>query len=343
MTILIIGGGKMGMSHVALASQYIGKSNIALCDSKLSSRILFRCLGYHTLISIDEASQLDQLHGVIIATPTPSHAKLARWAIGRNVPVFIEKPLTLDVDASEELVAMADLAGISAQVGFVMRYVSSFQRLRYFVSDGSLGRLQRYTASMQGNVVSKPLPSKSWQGDFARGGGCLNEYGPHIIDLCLFIFGPVDVIVNAEILSTYSCRADDYVDASWIHESSTPGTIKIDWSDSTKRKSIIEFQVQFEYADVRVDNSTVEIIWHQDAPLDLEARAAIDLPVHPKNVGFYLRGEEFSLELEDFLGACFGRNLHVDASIPNDITPRLKDGYEVDLLINKIACKAGLR
>ena len=67
------------------------------------------------------------------------------------------------------------------------------------------------------------------------------------------------------------------------------------------------------------------------------------VPVKPKNVGFYLRGEEFSLELEEFLGACVGRNFHVDETVSNDITALLKDGCEVDQLIDKIACKVGLK
>ena len=35
MTILVIGGGKMGMSHLALATQYVGKGNVALCDGSV--------------------------------------------------------------------------------------------------------------------------------------------------------------------------------------------------------------------------------------------------------------------------------------------------------------------
>jgi len=344
MTILIVGGGKMGMSHLALATQYVGKRNVALCDTKRSTRLLFRFLGYQTFASVDAAAaRLDQLDGVLIATPTSSHAPLARWAIGKKVPFFVEKPLTLDVRSSEELVALADSVGVPVQAGFVMRYVASFQRLRQLVADGRLGRLHGYTASMRGNVITKPPAADSWQGDFTRGGGCLNEYGPHIIDLCRFIFGPVHAVVTADMGRVYSTRADDRVSADWSHENSTPGRLEIDWCDPTKRKSVIEFLARFEHADVRADNSAVEIKWHDDAPLTPEMRALIDVPVQPQNVGFYLRGEEFSLELEDFLGTCIGRNLHVDETLPSDTTASLRDGCEVDRLIDEIARKAGLK
>lgn len=343
MTILFVGGGKMGMSHLALASQYVGKDNVALCDTKLSTRFLFRLLGYKTFSSVDAAAKrLDRLSGVLIATPTSSHAPLVRWAILKKVPCFVEKPLTLDVKSSSELVSLAVAAGVTVQVGFVMRYVASFQQLRGLVMNGSLGQLLGYTASMRGNVITKPPAPDSWQSDFARGGGCLNEYGPHIIDLSRFIFGSVCEVGPVEISRIYSTRADDRISISWVHENSIQGQIQIDWCDSTKRKSVMEFQVNFEHARVRVDNSTVEIDWHDTSPLSPEIRAQIDVPVKPQNVGYYLRGEEFSLELEEFLSACVGTRLGVDWS-PDNITARLKDGYEVDRLIDEVARKAGLK
>ena len=344
MTVLVVGGGKMGMSHLALATQYIGKRNVALCDTKFSTRLLFRFLGYRTFSSVDAAaSGLDQISGVLIATPTASHASLVRWAIGKKVPCFVEKPLTLNVQISDELTALADATGVSVQVGFVMRYVASFQRLRQLIMNNSLGQLLGYTASMRGNVITKPPAPSSWQSDFARGGGCLNEYGPHIIDLSRFIFGSVREVGAVQMGCIYSSRADDQISIDWSHENSTPGRIEIDWCDVTKRKSVIEFNVRFEHANVRVDNSTVEIDWHDNITLSPVARAQIDVPVQPQNVEYYLRGEEFSLELEEFLGTCVGRRFGVDESLANDTTPHLKDGCEVDRLIDEIAQKAGLK
>lgn len=344
MAILIVGGGKMGMSHLALATQYVGKSNLALCDSKWSIRLLFHFLGYRTFASIETAAaRLPRLDGVLIAAPTSAHAPLARWAIGRKVPFFVEKPLTLDAEHSSELLALADAARVPAQVGFVLRYVASFQRLRQLVTEGRLGRLNRYTASMRGNVMTKPPVPDSWQGDFAQGGGCLNEYGPHIIDLCSFIFGPVATIDAAKAGYVYSRRADDCVSVDWTHADATQGSLVINWCDPTKRKSVIEIRATFAHAEVRVDNSTLEIHWHADAPVSREERAQIDTPVKLRNVGFYLRGEEFSLELEDFLIACLGPDLNAHVSASMGVTPRLKDGCEVDRIIDEIARKAGLK
>jgi predicted dehydrogenase len=204
---------------------------------------------------------------------------------------------------------------------------------------------------MRGSIMTGPPANDSWQGDFKRGGGCLNEYGPHIIDLCLFIFGPVAGVEKAEATSTYSKYADDRVSAVWTHGDKNPrtvgslisGQLLIDWADIGKRKSVIEFVVEFEHAKLRVDNSTIEISWHEDGPALSEARDQIDISVQPANVGYYLRGEEFSLELEAFLEMCGYGGQHVDQNIPSNTAAHLPDGLEVDKLIDQIARKAGLK
>jgi scyllo-inositol 2-dehydrogenase (NADP+) len=344
MTILVIGGGKMGMSHLALATQYLGKSNVALCDTKLSTRILFRLFGYKTFANVDAAAaSLDRLEGVLIATPTPSHASLAKWAINKGVPCFVEKPLTLNLEASNELKVLAAAKSVPVQVGFVLRYVASFQRLRNLVQGGQLGRMLGYRASMRGNVMLKPPAVDSWQGDFKRGGGCLNEYGPHIIDLCQFIFGPVDRVDDVHMTQVFCAHADDRIDFGWVHRTGSLGKVAIDWCDITKRKSVLEFQVKFEHAEVRVDNSAFEITWNEESAVTEDKRLEIDTPIRPSNVAYYLRGEEFSLELEEFLGTCVGRRFGVDDTIPKDTTARLKDGCEVDRIIDEIARKVGLK
>jgi scyllo-inositol 2-dehydrogenase (NADP+) len=334
----------MGMSHLALATQYVGKRNLALCDTKLSTRVLFRLLGYKTFKNVDvAASAVDRLEGVLIATPTPSHAHLAKWAIKKGVPCFVEKPLTLDVNASTELKLLAAAKGVNVQVGFVLRYVASFQRIRHLISSQSLGAVLDYTASMRGNVIFKSPSPDSWQGNFKKGGGCLNEYGPHIIDLCQFIFGKVDNLGDVRMNRVFCMNADDQIDFTWSHHNGCKGKVEIDWCDTTKRKSVVEFKVKFEHAEVRVDNSAVEIIWNEGCTICADLRHKIDAPIRPSNVAYYLRGEEFSLELEEFLGTCIGRRLSVEDTLPVDITARLDDGCEVDRLIDEIAGKAGLK
>lgn len=344
MSFCVVGGGKMGLSHLALITPYVGKKNVALVESKRSVRLVYSLMGYKTFFSLDQVlKRSGKPLGIIIATPTSSHAVLAEWAITHKIPCFVEKPLTLDFERSAKLAQLAETAGVFAQTGFVMRYVTTYQRIRSLVADRPLGALRNYRAEMRGNVMTKPPKPENWQGSFRRGGGCLNEYGPHIIDLCRFVFGDVREVRKAAFGRIMCEDADDWVELDWCHVSGVVGSMKIDWADATKRKSVIEIEAEFEYATVRADNSAFNLSWKADAPLDHEARAKIESNIQPPYVGFYLRGEEFSLEMEDFLGHCLNRSLHVDPNSVVGITPTLYDGFAVDRLIHDIAEQAGLK
>ena len=344
MSILVIGGGKMGMSHLALISGYIGKDRVALCEANWVTRLVFRYLGYRTFKSPNAAKVLlKHIDGVLIATPTRSHAEMVRWAISEKIPFFVEKPLTLDAALSGALVTEAQHANVPTQVGFVMRYVVTFRQLRSLVADRALGPVLSYSATMSGNVATKPFSKDDWRGNFAQGGGCLNEYGPHIIDLCRFIFGPVNGIGEASYEQVYSSAADDIIAATLKHANKVEGRIRADWANPSMRKSLIEFRVNFEHAQVRVDNSAIDITWAASAPLSVEEKNKQESTPVPPNVGFYLRGEEFSLEVEDFLSTCLDNDFHADPSYRGNSAPSLTDGCEVDILIEAIAKKAQLK
>jgi scyllo-inositol 2-dehydrogenase (NADP+) len=342
MTVLIVGGGKMGMSHLAIATQYAGKQHVALCDTKLSTRLIFGRIGYRTFRSVDAAlKRLGAISGLIVATPTGSHAHLAEWAIDRRIPVFVEKPLTLDVARSAGLASRAKAAGVPAQMGFVLRYVAPFARLRQLAASGVLGKPLGYTARMAGNVITRP-DGKSWRNQFAAGGGCLNEYGPHIFDLCRFIFGNVEKVGAVVMTQVHSTLADDRIDLEWTHTDGLQGGVAIDWCDTTKRKSVIEFDVQFTHARITADNSTIRVAFSDAAPLSDAERSDLAAPPAPPPVGFYLRGEEFSLQLEAFISRCAGQPRAGNSSTAAD-PATLEDGAEVDRLIEAVARKAGLK
>jgi predicted dehydrogenase len=51
---------------------------------------------------------LPEVAGIVITTPTSTHAELAERALGRDVPVYVEKPLSADVRAAERLLTIGD-------------------------------------------------------------------------------------------------------------------------------------------------------------------------------------------------------------------------------------------
>ena len=95
--IAVIGLGKMGLSHLAIANGLDGIEVAAIVDSSaLVGAALSKVTGIRHMSDAREAMKLEGLDAVIVATPTASHEALVREALERGLHVFCEKPLTLD-------------------------------------------------------------------------------------------------------------------------------------------------------------------------------------------------------------------------------------------------------
>ncbi|MFM2056581.1 MAG: hypothetical protein RLY71_966 [Pseudomonadota bacterium] len=341
MSILIVGGGKMGMSHMAILNRLLDKGAVSLCDSSRLSRYVFGKLGIPTFKSLGDALQdPKRWRGAVVATPTSSHYPIAQALLQHGIPCFIEKPLTLNQAHSQALADLQQRHGVLVQMGLVTRFIQSFVRLRQITRLGLLGAPLHYRARMMGNVVTKP-DNGSWRTDYQRGGGCLNEYGPHLLDLCRSIFGEVRQLDRAKFGQVHSTRGDDNFEIGWTHVNGATGTLWLDWCDTSRRKSAMDFTVEFERGQVCANNAELQIQLHPGAVVDPAHQMVLDAPVLPYPVNFYLRGEEFSLQLEIFLQQVLGRGL-LRADIDPGMAGSIQDGLAVDRLINDIATLGGM-
>src|SRR6478735_12358291 len=103
----VIGLGKMGLSHLAIANGLDGIEVVAIVDpAPLVGAGLSRITGIRHISGYREALKLKDLDAVIVATPTVSHEQIVRDAIDRGVHLFCEKPLTLSAEVSRELTAL---------------------------------------------------------------------------------------------------------------------------------------------------------------------------------------------------------------------------------------------
>jgi UDP-2-acetamido-3-amino-2,3-dideoxy-glucuronate N-acetyltransferase len=82
------------------------------------------------------------VEAVVIATPPATHFALARAALASGRDVFVEKPLTLEVERSVELVELADRLGRVLMVGHVTLYHPAILALKELLRRGDLGRPQ---------------------------------------------------------------------------------------------------------------------------------------------------------------------------------------------------------
>lgn len=82
------------------------------------------------------------MDGVVIATTTASHPTYARLAADQAIPALVEKPLAMDLDEMQRLIADLGRTGSATMVGFHRRYDPGYRALRARVQDGDVGTVR---------------------------------------------------------------------------------------------------------------------------------------------------------------------------------------------------------
>src|SRR5262249_33483298 len=125
--------------------------------------------------------------------PDKDHVVLAARALERGAAVYCEKPLTNSSMAARRLAALALTAGRPASVGYSFRYSPAIQALKRDLAAGRIGAPWLIELA-EHNPQFHPLSGKplNWKGDPASAGaGALYEYGSHVVDLALWLIGPI--------------------------------------------------------------------------------------------------------------------------------------------------------
>ncbi|HZI19593.1 MAG TPA: bi-domain-containing oxidoreductase [Pyrinomonadaceae bacterium] len=165
-------------------------------SSGVTARDVGERYGFARYVSGSEAVVADdEVNLVVVATPHDSHAALACAALEAGRHVFVEKPLALDDEQLDAVLAAAEASAGSLTVGFNRRFSPHARRAREVFA----GR--RAPLSILYRVNSGRVPRTHWVQDPATGGGRIIGEVCHFVDLMQFLVGSPVVRVHAESVS----------------------------------------------------------------------------------------------------------------------------------------------
>jgi scyllo-inositol 2-dehydrogenase (NAD+) len=76
---------------------------------------------------------------VIIATPTSTHAEMIKRAAKHKKHIFVEKPLTQDLEEADQVIQTIKENNVFCQVGFMRRFDSAYMEARKRIQAGDIG------------------------------------------------------------------------------------------------------------------------------------------------------------------------------------------------------------
>ena len=303
--IAVAGLGKMGLSHLSIFRANPDVELVAVCDS---SGYVLDVLGKYTGLATftDYATMLEQvpMDAVVIATPSHLHGSMVRAALDRGISVFCEKPFCLDDTEGQSLQRQAAEAGLVTQVGYHNRYVASFAELQRLVTEGAIGTVTHVLAEAYGPVVLK-AKGGTWRSQKSAGGGALYDYAAHPVDLLTWCLGEPDRVAGSSLTSIFSKEIDDQVNTTLHFPGGATAQLSVNWSDESQRKMATKLTVWGTRGRIYADRQEIQV-YLRDLPGALPdgygpgwtVRYTTELT---EPVGFYLRGEEYTAQAEDFV------------------------------------------
>lgn len=328
----VIGLGKMGLSHLAIANGLSGIQVVAIADSApLVGAGLSKITGIRHLSDGRDALKLDRLDAVIVATPTVSHDAIVREALERGLHVFCEKPLTLSAEVSRDLAELAERHGLVTQVGYHNRFVACFAEMKRLVDAGAIGRISHVTAEAYGPVVTRPAKA-TWRGKAELGGGALMDYAAHPLNLVNWYLGSPTGCDSAVFGKVFSKGVEDEVYAS-LRFGDVSTQLSVNWSDASHRKMTTQISIWGDRGKLYADRQELRLFLSDatGAPEGYgegwNVRYTTDLT---QPVEFYIRGEEYSAQLEAFRDRISGKshdniNSFADAAATDETIQMIKD------------------
>lgn len=148
----VIGTGGMGTGHChAIANlakngaenvQILAVSDVAIPRMDDAAKALTEKQGFEVAQYQDYRELLarDDLHGVLIATPEHWHADCAIDAIMAGKDVYVEKPMTYDLDMALRLKRTAELNDQIVQVGTQKIMMPKYGRAKELIASGAIGK-----------------------------------------------------------------------------------------------------------------------------------------------------------------------------------------------------------
>jgi predicted dehydrogenase len=302
--IAVVGLGKMGLSHLAIVNAHPEVELAAVCDaSKYVLGVLEKYTGAVTYSDYDAMLRELDLDAVLIATPSRTHASMVRKALERGLHVFCEKPFTLSVEDAEELTALAREKGAVTQVGYHNRFVGAFAEIKRLLDAGAIGEITHVLGEAYGPVVLKPKGG-TWRSKKDEGGGALYDYAAHPLNLLNWYLGAPVGVGGTVLNPIFSREIDDEVHGTLFYEGGASARISVNWSDESYRKMTTRITIWGTEGRIFADRQECQVYLRDTAtaPEGYEhgwnVRYTTELT---EPVGFYLRGEEYSAQIDHFV------------------------------------------
>jgi myo-inositol 2-dehydrogenase/D-chiro-inositol 1-dehydrogenase len=196
----VFGAGRIGAVHIRSVARHVpGATLVGVADLDCdAAQRLVDDVGMGRVGDVKSFLEDPSVHGVIIATPTDTHADLILRATTAGKNILCEKPISRRLAETKAAGKSAKRAGVVLQVGFQRRFDPEFSHARALVAKGELGapRFLRLVGR------DHRMPSIDY---LKTSGGQFADQMIHEFDLARWLMAPLEI---EEVYATGSALID---------------------------------------------------------------------------------------------------------------------------------------
>ena len=208
----LLGAGRIGKVHARAIAGNGQARLVAVADAMAEAAEAIANAAGCTVRTIEAIEADPEIDGVLICTPTNTHADLIERFARAGKAVFCEKPIDLDLARAKACHEVVKQTGATVMLGFNRRFDPHFRAVRAEIDKGTIG-----TVEMVSITSRDPGPPPY---DYIKvSGGIFRDMTIHDFDMARFLLGEEVTTVFA----TGACLVDpkigelgDYDSASLI-------------------------------------------------------------------------------------------------------------------------------
>jgi myo-inositol 2-dehydrogenase/D-chiro-inositol 1-dehydrogenase len=199
MRIGLIGVGRIGAFHASTLRGLPGVDSLIITDSDWErARQVAAKTGAQAVGSVAELLKAG-VDALVIAAATGTHPELIKRGVQAGVPVFCEKPVAPDVEATLDVIKSTSGSAVPVQIGFQRRFDQGFRAARQAARSGSLGWLHTIRST---TFDAAPPPASYIPGS----GGIFRDCAVHDFDAIRWVSGRE----VAQVYATGANRGEEF-------------------------------------------------------------------------------------------------------------------------------------
>lgn len=267
-TVAVVGGGYWGKNLIR--NFYELGTLYAICDNNnmLKEEYHEKYPNISFIPQYDEVVNNDRIDAVVLATPAAAHYAMAKKALLAGKHVFVEKPISLQVQEGEELVSVAERTSRVLMVGHILQYHNAVLALKQIIATGELGKLQ-YIYSNRLNI-----------GKIRTEENILWSFAPHDISVILMLLGEMPEWIFTSGGSYLQEKIADTTVTIMNFASGVKAHIFVSWLHPFKeQKLVVVGDKKMAVFDDTIENKLVlyphKVEWRERIPIASKAEAEV--------------------------------------------------------------------